>query len=55
MSLSAWLNSAAEQALRVEAGLAAVRDWETDHGALTNAELEWADEILDAAAGREAS
>lgn len=47
VSLSAWLNAAAERALVVEAGLAAVAEWETEHGALTDDELAWADSLLD--------
>jgi len=47
LSLSAWLNSAAEHALAIEEGLDAVRAWEADHGALTADELAAADRILD--------
>lgn len=47
ISLSAWLNHAAENALAVEAGLDAVRDWEADHGELSEAELAEADAVLD--------
>lgn len=50
VSLSAWINAAAERALVVEAGLAAVRSWEADHGGLTPEELAWADAVLDARA-----
>ncbi len=46
MSLSAWLNRAAERALRAEDGLKAVADWEHDHGALTDDELAAADAVL---------
>lgn len=35
MSLSAWLNRAAENALAIEDGLRAVSEWEDEHGALT--------------------
>ena len=55
MSLSAWLNAAAARALVLEEGLAAVRQWEDEHGDLTAAELAWADAILDADAERAAS
>ncbi len=48
VSLSAWINAAAERALLVEAGLDAVRAWEADHGVLTDDELAWADTVLDA-------
>lgn len=47
MSLSAWLNRAAENELATEAGLVAVRSWEADHGELTAAELAAADDALD--------
>ena len=46
VSLSAWLNAAAERALTLEAGLAAVRAWEAEHGELTDGELAWADSVL---------
>lgn len=38
LSLSAWMTNAARQALLVRAGLAAVAEWEAEHGALTDAE-----------------
>jgi hypothetical protein len=47
MSLSAWLNSAAARALVLEEGLAAIRAWEAEHGALSHGELAWADAVLD--------
>jgi hypothetical protein len=50
VSLSAWINAAAERALVVEAGLAAVRSWEAEHGELTADELAWADAVLDTGA-----
>jgi hypothetical protein len=49
MSLSAWLNEASRHALAIEAGLAAVAEWEADHGQLSAAELATADAELDAA------
>ncbi len=52
LSLSAWLNASAERALALEAGLAAVREWESEHGELTEEELAWADAILDRAIGK---
>ncbi|HEX6418581.1 MAG TPA: hypothetical protein VFZ77_08785 [Acidimicrobiales bacterium] len=58
LSLSAWLNHAAENALAIEAGLDAVREWEAEHGALTADELAAADRTLDrviASASRQAS
>ena len=39
-SVSAWITAAARRALLVRDGLAAVREWEAEHGALTPAELE---------------
>lgn len=47
LSLSAWLNEAAANALAIERGLEAVRDWEAEHGELTAAELAAADRALD--------
>ncbi len=47
VSLSAWLNAAAERALIIETGLAEVRAWEAEHGALSDVELAWADAVLD--------
>ncbi len=52
VSLSAWLNAAAERALVLEDGLAAVRAWEAEHGELTAQELAWADAVLDAETDR---
>ena len=46
VSMSSWLNAAVERALVVEAGLAAVREWEAEHDELTPEELAWADDIL---------
>ncbi|MEX2621962.1 MAG: hypothetical protein WD250_17245 [Egibacteraceae bacterium] len=37
-SLSSWLNEAARSQLRIEQGLAAVREWEHEHGGLTDDE-----------------
>ena len=34
-SMSGWINDAIEDRLRREAGLAAVAEWEAEHGALT--------------------
>ncbi|HEY3834220.1 MAG TPA: hypothetical protein VGO03_18155 [Acidimicrobiia bacterium] len=47
LSVSAWLNRAAERELRIGRGLAAVRAWERNNGALTDAELADADKVLD--------
>ena len=39
-SVSAWITNAARRALLVRDGLAAVAEWEAEHGALTPAEME---------------
>jgi hypothetical protein len=39
VSVSAWITDAARLALKVREGLAAVAEWEAEHGALTEAEL----------------
>ncbi len=39
MSVSAWMTAAARRALLVRDGLAAVAEWEHEHGALSAAEL----------------
>jgi hypothetical protein len=39
-SVSAWITAAARRALLARDGLAAVAEWEAEHGALTKAELE---------------
>jgi hypothetical protein len=49
LSLSAWLNRAAENALSIEDGLAAVAEWEAEHGRLSAGELAAADTLLDSA------
>lgn len=41
-SVSAWITEAARRALLLRDGLAAVREWEAEHGPLTDAELEQA-------------
>jgi hypothetical protein len=40
VSVSAWMTAAASRALRLREGLAAVAEWEAEHGALTPEELE---------------
>jgi hypothetical protein len=45
-SLSSWLNEAARNRLRIDQGLAAVRDWEHEHGALTDEERAGAETVL---------
>jgi hypothetical protein len=39
VSVSAWMTSAARRALLVRDGLAAVAEWEAEHGPLSEAEL----------------
>ena len=39
-SVSAWITAAARRALVVRDGLAAVAEWEAEHGTLTRAELD---------------
>jgi hypothetical protein len=39
VSVSAWMTEAARSALAVRDGLAAVAEWEAEHGALTATEL----------------
>ena len=38
-SVSAWITDAARRALKIRDGLAAVAEWEAEHGAFTPAEL----------------
>ena len=40
VSVSAWMTSAARRALVVRDGLRAVGEWEKEHGAFSDAELE---------------
>lgn len=40
VSVSAWMTSAARRTLLARDGLAAVAEWEAEHGAFTEAELE---------------
>ena len=39
VSVSAWMTDAARLALKVREGLAAVAEWEAEHGAFTAEEL----------------
>ena len=41
-SVSAWITEAARRALLLRDGLAAVREWEAEHGPFTDEELEQA-------------
>jgi hypothetical protein len=40
VSVSAWMTAAARRALKLRDGLAAVAEWEAEHGGFTEAELE---------------
>ena len=40
VSVSAWMTAAARQALRRRAGLAAIAQWEKQHGSFTAQEME---------------
>jgi len=40
LSVSAWMTNAARRSLRIRDGLQAVAEWEAEHGALSEAELE---------------
>lgn len=40
VSVSAWMTSAARNALRIQAGLAGVELWEREHGRSTEAQME---------------
>ncbi len=39
VSVSAWLTAAARRALQIRDGLAAVAEWETEHGSFSETEL----------------
>jgi hypothetical protein len=49
ISLSAWLNQASRKELAIDKGLAAVAEWEAEHGPLSAEDLAAADAVLDAA------
>jgi hypothetical protein len=44
VSVSAWMTAVPKKALKLKDGLAAVAEWEAEHGAFTEAELEAARE-----------
>lgn len=52
ISVSAWLNRAAENALKITQGLRAVAEYEAEYGAFTDEERAWADEQLDRVLGQ---
>lgn len=47
LSLSAWLNRAAESALAIHDGLAAVREYEAEHGPIGEDARAWARAVSD--------
>ena len=47
VSLSAWVNAAAERALKVSDGLAALAEWEAEFGSLTKEERSRAQATFD--------
>jgi len=49
LSLSAWLTQASREALAIEDGLAAVAEWEAEHGSMSPEDLAAADAVLGAA------
>jgi len=53
-SVSAWITEAARRALLVRDGLAAVAEWEAEHGRITEAELRIARARLERRAPRSA-
>lgn len=52
VSISAWMTDAARRALRQQDGLAAVREWEAQFGALTEQEMAAARTTVGGAGGR---
>ena len=46
VSVSAWITEAARLALKIRDGLAAVAEWEAEHGAFTEGELKAARKSL---------
>lgn len=54
VSVSAWMTDAARRAIRVRDGLAAVAEWEAEHGALTDDEMAAARARVRAAHGSQA-
>ncbi|MBM3672276.1 MAG: hypothetical protein FJW86_08890 [Actinobacteria bacterium] len=55
LSVSAWMTNAARRALLVRDGLAAVAEWEAEHGPLTEAELAAAHQRVASQVGRTAA
>lgn len=55
VSVSSWMTAAAGRALKVRDGLAAVAEWEAEHGLLTAAELAEARHRAGAVTGRQSA
>jgi hypothetical protein len=55
VSVSSWMTAAARRALKVRDGLAAVGEWETEHGPLTAAELAEAQHRVGSVTGRQSA
>ena len=49
VSLSKWLNAAAERGLIIERGLAAMDEWDAENGPPSEEAIAWADSVLDRA------
>lgn len=52
LSVSAWMTTAARRALLIRDGLAAIAEWEAEHGALTTDELAMARQRTSKGPGR---
>lgn len=55
VSVSFWMTAAARRALKARDGLAAVAEWEAEHGSLTAAELAEARHRVGAVTGRQSA
>jgi len=55
VSVSSWLTAAARRSLKIRDGLAAVDEWEAEHGSLTAAELAVARRRVKAAVSRQSA
>src|SRR5438552_2884811 len=49
MPISTWIAETVEHEIRIREGLAAMREWEAEHGAFTEEEIAWADAQIAAA------
>lgn len=52
LSLSAWLNRAAQNAIAIDDGLAAVHEYEAEHGPISEEARAWARAVGDELLGR---